>query len=82
MHDNSSIHSSKASSAYVSRTFPKVLNWPARSPDLNPIENVWGYLTQGWTDMEHRNINLLREIMTTKWEELRQKPGMIARYYR
>lgn len=44
--DNASIHVSKQSKAwFVEKNIP-LLDWPACSPDCNPIENLWGILAR------------------------------------
>ncbi len=42
--DNAPIHRSHAVNEWKSRNGIKSVPWPAHSPDLNPIENVWAFM--------------------------------------
>lgn len=45
--DNASIHTSKKTSGWFKDRGTKVLDWPSKSPDLNPMENGWKMLSDG-----------------------------------
>ncbi|KAG2948016.1 hypothetical protein PC117_g6369 [Phytophthora cactorum] len=46
MQDNASIHASIETKSFFQEIRVQLLDWPARSPDLNPIENVWAILAR------------------------------------
>ncbi len=56
-------HSAKATSTWFKDHGIPVLNWPANSPDLNPIENLWGIVKR---KMRYARPNNAEELKATE----------------
>lgn len=75
MQDNASIHQVEVvQDLFNDLQIPK-LNWPARSPDLNPIENVWGMMIRELNKLydeqgEPRTGDQLWEMVQKVWNEI------------
>ena len=70
--DNAPPHSAKATKEYLEDKKIPLLEWPPCSPDLSPIENIWGIMTKkvyanGKTYM---NVNDLWDAIVSAWHQI------------
>ena len=52
------------------------LFWPAKSPDLNPIEHLWARMTLEWDHKNERTPSALMEHVREVWEAFRGRPQL------
>ncbi len=45
-----------------------MMDWPSMSPDLNPIEHLWGILKQKVEERKVSNIHQLRDVVMEEWK--------------
>lgn len=74
-HDNAPTHTARIVQNYLEENQIHVLPWPSKSPDLNPIENVWGEMTKFMYkyDFRPRNQEELRERINDAWDTITEE---------
>ncbi len=60
-------HSAKATSTWFKDHGIPVLNWPANSPDRNPIENLWGIVKRKMRYARPNNAEELKATIRATW---------------
>ncbi len=68
--DNDPKHTSKLCKNYLRNKKIKTLDWPAQSPDLNPIENLWSILDMMVKDRKPQTDDQLMEVLTNGWNSI------------
>jgi hypothetical protein len=69
--DNATIHTAHLTRMWLLYQNIKLIDWPAHSPDLNPIENVWGSLARRVyaNGKVFSGIHELRSSIITEWKK-------------
>jgi transposase len=68
--DNDPKHKSKLAKDWKNQELIQTLDWPSYSPDLNPIENVWGLLKARLQANPVYNLNSLVVRLQAEWKSL------------
>jgi hypothetical protein len=69
--DNCPIHTAHLIRDFLQTNEVTTLDWPARSPDLNPIENIWGIMAKEInTKILPQNRQELIQSISDTWEQI------------
>ena len=90
MHDGAPPHFSRVARQFFNQHFANKwigrggpVAWPARSPDLNPLDfHLWGHLKSIVYATSIENAEILRNRIEQGFRQIRETPGMIERVTR
>ncbi len=63
-------HTAKGTKSWFNDHGVGVLDWPANSPDLNPIENLWSIVKRKMRDTRPNNADELKDTVKETWASI------------
>ena len=73
MQDGAPAHTTRSSKAWFEEKNIPLMDWCPRSPDLNPIENVWAYMDKNMARTHITSITHLKTILQETWLSVPQE---------
>ncbi len=61
-HDNARPHTASITTSWLRRRRIRVLKWPACSPDLSPIENIWRIIKRKMRQRRPKTVEQTRSL--------------------
>lgn len=76
--DNAPVHTAKIARSFLTSSNIELFPWPAQSPDMNPIENIWSYIEVKirQRDSQPSSVSQLEQWVKGEWD------AVPADYYR
>lgn len=68
--DNAPCHRANLINAWFREKELTAMDWPARSPDLNPIEHIWSIIDQKLTKHVITSMAELERLIKKYWDEI------------
>lgn len=72
--DSAPAHKARITIAWMEENLPDFISpkeWPASSPDLNPLDFcVWGYMLSKLTNVKRLNLNEFKNYLVQIWDEM------------
>ena len=74
MNDNVRAHKARITDQYLEQATIVRMEWPARSPDLNPIEHAWDMLQAAVSSrpVQPASVQELRQALLEEWDQIPQ----------
>lgn len=69
-HDNDPKHTAKSVKKWLKTKRIRILDWPAQSPDLNPIENIWNTLKIACSRTKVSNEEQKFQLLQSEWNNI------------
>ncbi len=76
MHDNARPHAARVAQAYLEQEGIGVMEWPARSPDLNPIDHLWDILQRRVSGRQNPPATVQALTAALREEKKRHQPRL------
>ncbi len=68
--DNAKRHTVAITTAWICSRRVRVLNWPACSPDLSPIENIWRIIKRKIHQRRPQTLQQLEAYIRQEWYQI------------
>ncbi len=71
--DNAKPHTTAITTAWLRSRRVRVLNWPACSPDLSPIENIWRIIKWKILQRGPQTLQQLETYIRQEWDQIQHQ---------
>ena len=80
MQDGAPSHTSRSTVAFLEANGVRVLpDWPPNSPDLNPVEHCWAWMSKQLIGMRFNNAAELQQAVEDAWAS--RPPDLLSKLY-